>query len=133
VRYLRWELRYQRDGHSIDTLVERGVSYESLPEWFRDEPDLESWDLFYHNAFWRLSTERSIGFAMGPIPHSKILEYAYEAGLESGTIALFEAVIRQMDSAYVEWSAEQQTRARKANQQPSVPVGTNKTKQPKPR
>ena len=133
MRYLKWELRYQRDGHSIDTLIERGVPYKSLPEWFRDEPDLESWDLFYHNAFWRLTTERSIGFAMGPIPHSKILEYAYEAGLNSGILPLFEAVIRHMDSTYVEWSADQQTRARRSHAQPEVPVGRNKVKQPKPR
>lgn len=127
MQHLKWELRYQRDGHSIDTLIQRGVAYESLPEWYREEPELESWDLFYHNAFWRLSTERSIGFAMGPIPHSKIIGHGYEAGLDSSTMPLFEAVIRHMDSTYVEWSASQQTKARQANSQPEIPVGRNKT------
>ena len=131
MQYLRWELRYQRDGHSIDTLLDRGVAYESLPQWYREEPELESWDIFYHNAFWRLSTERSVGFAMGPIPHSKVLAYGYDAGLSSGTMVLFEAVIRHMDSAYVEWSSDQQTKARRANSQPEIPVGRNKTKKPR--
>lgn len=129
--YLKWELRFQRDGHSIETLTERGVQYDALPEWYRDEPELESWDQFYLTAFWRLSTERSIGFAMGPIPHSKVVEYGYEVGLSTANMGLFEAVIRAMDGAYIAWSSEQQTKARKANAQPTIPVGGGKVKKPK--
>lgn len=69
---------------------------------------------------------------MGPIPHSRITEYAQRMGLTDGVVQLFEAVIREMDSAYIEWSSQQQTKARKANAQPQIPVG-GKRKQPKPR
>lgn len=110
--------------------MDRGVPYASLPEWYREEPELESWDQFYMTAFWRLSTERSIGFAMGPIPQSKIVEYAYHIGLEPATMGLLEAVIRSMDEAYISWSSEQQTRARKANSQPQIPV-SGKRRQPR--
>lgn len=68
---------------------------------------------------------------MGPIPHSKVLEYGYEVGLSTATMGLFEAVIRMMDGAYIEWSSDQQTRARKANAQPQIPVGGGKVKKPK--
>lgn len=126
-------MRYQRDGHGVETLIDRGVPYESLPDWYKDCPALESFDHFYRIAFWRLSTERAIGFSMGAIPHSKIVEYGSRMGLHPPTMDLFEAVIRAMDEAYISWAQQQQTRARKANQQPGVPNANPITKMPKPR
>lgn len=122
-----------RDGHSIETLMVRDVPFEQLPEWYRDCPELEPWDTFYTNAFWRLSTERAVGFSMGAIPHSKVVEYGYEHGLNPATMQLLEVVIRRMDETYLEWSSSQQSRARQANKQPQIPVRGGKTKRPKPR
>ena len=63
-------------------------------------------------AFWDLSTERPIGFTLGPIPGSMIDSYAQRAGLDFDTMDLFRAVIRMLDDAYIKWAAEQQARAR---------------------
>lgn len=93
---------------------------------------LLEWDHVYVIGFWRLSSERSIGFSMGPIPHSKIVEYGYSKGLRDGTLELFETVVRCMDESYIGWATEQQTKARKAGSQPQIPV-SGKMKQTKPR
>ena len=56
-------------------------------------------------AFWDLSTERQLGFTVGPIPVSAIQDYASAKGLPSYMMVLFESVIRAMDKVYLE-SAE---------------------------
>lgn len=63
-------------------------------------------------AFWSLSTERQLGMAIGPIPVSKITEYAAKARLEFDTMDLFVAVLRAMDGAYLEWAMDEQKKAR---------------------
>jgi hypothetical protein len=45
---------------------------------------------------------------------------------------LFDDVIREMDGAYISWSSDQQTKAKRENAQPVIPTG-GKTKQPKPK
>lgn len=63
-------------------------------------------------AFWDLSTERQIGFALGPIPGSKLDAYGHSRGLDSDNMDLFRAVTRMLDDAYLKWAQEQQAKAR---------------------
>lgn len=91
--------------------MERG---QALPGWFDEEPELGAGEEFYLNSFWRLSTERPIGFAAGPIPWSKIQEYGQRAGLDSDMMAVFSDVIQAMDKTYLEWTAEEMKRQREA-------------------
>ncbi len=67
---------------------------------------------FYLQAFWSLSTERQMGMAMGPIPQSAIIAYGLRAELDSDTMGLFEAVIRSLDAAYIDWALQEQKKAR---------------------
>lgn len=54
------------------------------------------------NAFWELSTERQLGMAVGPIPRSKIREYASnELGLQGDALDRAITIIRKADDAYV--------------------------------
>ena len=71
-----------------------------------EEPLLLPGDQFYFNAFHELSTTRSIGFSIGPIPWDKIVSYAEIAGLDEDLRTDFQQVIRVLDNAYLKWSAD---------------------------
>lgn len=49
--------------------------------------------------FWRLSTERQIGFGVGPIPQSAIDRHVAGWGYEDAD--MFEFCIREMDGVYL--------------------------------
>lgn len=66
------------------------------------EPDVDD---FYLDAFFRLSTERAIGMAVGPIPWHHVVAYADRAGLAGEAAELFVQVIAAMDRGYLEHEA----------------------------
>lgn len=99
----------------MEALLERG---QPLPAWFEEEPQLAPGEEFFLRAFWELSTERQIGWASGPIPHSAILGYGERAGLESSTMGLFVQVLRSMDAAYLGWLAKERERLNKSREKP---------------
>lgn len=53
-----------------------------------------------------------MGMSMGPIPQSTIIAYGMRFELDSDTLGLFEAVIRAMDAAYIDWALQEQKKAR---------------------
>lgn len=53
----------------------------------------------WYDDFWRLSTERQIGFGVGPIPASAIDKHVAGWGYEDA--GMFEICIRAMDRAYL--------------------------------
>ena len=57
-----------------------------------------------YRGFWELSSDRSIGMGLGPIPHTSIRAYVVEYDLEEEDEADFKYLIRKMDSFYLEWS-----------------------------
>lgn len=59
---------------------------------------------FYLRAFYELSSERLI--PRGPIPWNRIREYGTAQGLEPDVLALFHAVVREMDQEYCKARAE---------------------------
>lgn len=65
-------------------------------------------DELYLEAFDVLSTERSFGNGVGPIPWSKIIFYGERKGLTYDMIEVFDYVIRAMDRAFLQWHADQQ-------------------------
>ena len=64
-------------------------------------------------AFWLLSTERQIGFSVGPIPVSKIDEYGEKHGFDEMTLDIFRGIIRVMDVAYLGWLEKEREKNRK--------------------
>jgi hypothetical protein len=52
---------------------------------------------------------------IGPIPRSAIRQYALDYELDSDMMAMFEAVIRAMDAAYIDWALKEQKKARESN------------------
>lgn len=61
-------------------------------------------------AFYDLSTCRSAGMGIGPIPWNAIIQYAGWYGLDRDVTEAFVDIIREMDSAYIEHTVEEQKR-----------------------
>ena len=59
-------------------------------------------------SFHDLSTERSIGMSLGPIPWSKIVQYADRYQLEPDVTEAFVDIIRIMDVAFMKHNAGEQ-------------------------
>lgn len=53
----------------------------------------------WYEDFWRLSTDRQIGFGVGPIPASAIDRHIAGWGYEDAEV--FEFCIRRMDEVYL--------------------------------
>ena len=74
-----------------------------MPQWYLDEPEIDPINTFYLQAFYDLSTCRSIGQILGPIPWNIVVQYAEHVGLEIDMTDLFIRVIRSLDKAFLEW------------------------------
>ena len=104
-------MRCRRDGFSLDAGI---AKRRALPDWYLDEPytpdDLRD---FYLEAFNDLNTERPRGMDLGPIPRSKIVDYANEHQLDDENRGVFVRTIRAMDDAWLAWAASETERERK--------------------
>jgi hypothetical protein len=59
-------------------------------------------------AFWKLSRDRAFGFGEGPIPEIAVRDFAAWHGMGPGdAYERFEALIFDMDTAYLDHRAEQ--------------------------
>ena len=95
----------------IDTYPELG---KPLPDWFYEQPQIDDNDYFYLEAFQELSTCRSSGMGIGPIPWRDIIEYARMYGLCNMMQDVFLRVIRSMDNKFLEWyNKETERKAKK--------------------
>lgn len=72
-----------------------------VPDQFFNRPEIRVEYHHFWKAFSDLTTERGIGMGLGPIPRSKIVEYAAQLGLEGDVAEDFSAVIMKVDSDYV--------------------------------
>ena len=84
-----------------------------MPAWVDEEPATAPGDSFYMQAFWDLSTERQLGFTVGPIPVSRIHSYPGVRHMSPAMMWMFESVIRAMDSAYRDWAESERDKANK--------------------
>lgn len=73
-------------------------------------------------AFWELSSTRSFGEAIGPIPWDKIVAYGYHRGYDKATIRVLEIVIRELDEVWLKTNIERQRqRQNRTLSRPKVP------------
>ena len=70
-----------------------------------NRPDIVglSWDW---QAFWELSTCRSLGALMGPIPWTAIHVYAQAQGLNTDEAQLLHEAVRHMDTVWLNYHTE---------------------------
>jgi hypothetical protein len=72
------------------------------PSQYFDQPEIPDHLQFFWTAFSDLSGERQIGMGIGPIPRSKIRDYAIECGMDGvDEIDRLCRVIMEMDYEYV--------------------------------
>lgn len=102
---MRWELRLQRDGYSIDAAAIKGREF---PEWYLDTPPMLPGDEFYLRAFWQLSTCRR--YQGGPIAWDTTMQYAAAWELSPDMTSTFVIVMRHLDNAFLVWWADEQER-----------------------
>ena len=118
-----YELRLQRDGHSVESALAKG---RQLPGWFTEgDSESEPQDEFFMKAFWDLCTCRQYGQSLGPIPWRDIIEYARFSALDDDVTQLFIVVMRHLDNAYLKWHAAEAKRLQDANK-PETKRGTGR-------
>jgi len=72
-----------------------------LPDWFYDEPVHLPGDELYITAFWELSSERTYGQYLGPIPWGKIIFYGDRLKLDETMMIVFVRILRALDEAFL--------------------------------
>jgi len=72
-----------------------------LPDWWDKKPPEVRGDDLYLMAFWELSSCRSFGMGVGPIPWNHIVAYGERKGLDARMLELFLYVIRALDEVYL--------------------------------
>ena len=81
-------------------------------------------------SFWALNTERPIGGqSYGPIPWSKVRQYAIEElGLDPELLGMFWRIISAMDAAFLDWQSNEHARYVRSRKAVSKPAGGGATK-----
>lgn len=82
---------------------------KELPEQIQNAPELFDGLEIYWNAFGDLTTCRSIGFGVGPIPWTAIRDYADEYQFVGEQRILLFRHIRAMDMAYLDYNKPKET------------------------
>lgn len=72
-----------------------------LPEFVAARPELAPGLEFFYASFWELSTCRSLGWVVGPIPWTAVCEWSRRHGLDDEQAADLEHVIRAMDAVFL--------------------------------
>lgn len=88
---LEWSLAY---GKAYAEAMESGGDWHGS-----DPPDLLPGLVEWYGDFHRLSKDRQIGMAVGPLPHSTIM--VHTAGWPDDEAEMFEACMDAMDAAYL--------------------------------
>jgi hypothetical protein len=101
-------MQYNDLGASVRAAIEKG---RPLPDWYLNKPFTDFQGNWYLNAFYELSTNRSLGMSIGPIPWTAITEYATYHGLSRLTTDIFHIIIRALDNAYCKKVSEDNKKA----------------------
>ena len=86
---------------------------ERHPDYFPPHTNTPEWDAFFLAAFYDIDTERPMGFAVGPIPWSKIHLWGTVHGLVGDVLEGFVRVIRMMDAAFLADFRKEQEKVKK--------------------
>lgn len=98
---LRWELEAGEKSWALEQLLARDPR-APIPSWVLAEPIPDDFTRWIVAAFWALSTERHVGMALGHVPDSAVRAWAEREGVLPGNMALVSAVVRALDSEYLE-------------------------------
>lgn len=94
------KLKYGDSAERIRKMAARTKAKVDIP----DPPNLSPMQELYLEAFAQLATERQIGMQEGPIPWSKIVQYADRHGFDALDMT---HVLMKLDAAYLEYRSEE--------------------------
>lgn len=77
-----------------------------LPPAIQNAPDLEMGLELFYGAFFDLTSCRSLGMGLGPIPWTAVNQYARAYGYSEEQEEDLQFYISRMDHAYMEWAAK---------------------------
>lgn len=66
-----------------------------------DPPVMTSTDLWFLEAFYDLSSDRSVGMAVGPIPYTAIIAYVQYWQYDDQTAYMVIEIVKALDSVYM--------------------------------
>lgn len=89
---------------------------QPLPEAIANAPTIFKGLEPYYIAFWELSTDRSQGMGVGPIPWSAINEYAVREGLRGEGYEDLVDYVRAMDRTFLKFQREEEAKRRAADE-----------------
>lgn len=100
-------LYHLRNSQMESKIAEQSLKqFGRLPKEMEEAPELlEGLDI-YLDAFFELSSERSIGMGEGPIPRSAIHEYCEREAIEGDLKQDLMYHVRAMDNAYLEFQSQ---------------------------
>lgn len=94
-----------------ERIVQQAIRAKApIPERILNAPALLPGLEFYYTAFLELSTCRSAGFGVGPIPWTAVNDYATRLGLTDDEFEGFSVVLKRLDAAYVSHETERQSK-----------------------
>lgn len=114
---MQWAQRYKNT--DLTFLAQKYEEFKGQPGWevepapLRERPKMGMFEQYYLNAFYVLSSSRSIGMAAGPIPVSEILIYGQY--LRDDDPDAFLHIIQRMDSEYLKLESEESKRRMEKN------------------
>lgn len=80
--------------------------HQPYPAEIRNAPEVFFGLELFFTAFWDLNSERQMGWGVGPIPFTSILEYADRHGIYGEQLDDLVFYVKAMDSAYLEREAK---------------------------
>ncbi len=91
--------------------LEANPDNEYLAQLYAEAPRIEGErQSLYWDAFQELGTERQIGMTVGPIPLSKVWDWAYHSNFSYSEARALVYVIQRMDGAYLSIIADKQNK-----------------------
>lgn len=89
-------------GPHEQTIVKQAIrAGQPIPTRIANAPELHVGLELFLNAFFDLDTERQAGFSIGPIPWSKIKEYAVAYGFDNDLTEELFYFVKALDNAHM--------------------------------
>jgi hypothetical protein len=104
-----WELKFGAIYAELKPLAEQDHVMRQVLANTPKPPDLIPGAALFLEAFWKLCSCRSVGWAEGPIPWTAVVEYGTICGLSGEDLFDFEEIILAMDKAFLRHRSETNT------------------------
>lgn len=107
---MEYQLKYAGVDESIYLQAQKNG--QPLPDFLANKPMLRQGLHYYMRAFFDLETERNVGFAVCPIPITKIIEYGRYLNHKEWELEDFILIMRSLDNVALKFYRSKGTSAK---------------------